>query len=186
MKKQILALLTTCFVLTGCATTPTPRTAEKKTILDAQVNEAIAVFKARIPDVQLYFDESVGYAVFPRIVKGAFFVGAMSGRGQVFKNHELVGFSLKRGGSLGLSFGGQYFRELIFFENERALERFQSGEFAFTADATAVAASAGAAAKTNYKNGMAVFILTDVGLMADASLGGQKFTYEPVGQTEGN
>ena len=59
---------------------------------------------------------------------------------------------------------------------QRALAKFKSGEFGF--DASAVAATAGAAAKADYKNGVAVFVIAEAGLMYEASIGGQKFDYE--------
>jgi hypothetical protein len=59
------------------------------------------------------------------------------------------------------------------------LDAFKSEEYTFSAQVTGVALSAGVAAKADYKAGMAVFIMTDTGLMVDASLGGQKFNYVP-------
>jgi lipid-binding SYLF domain-containing protein len=81
--------------------------------------------------------------------------------------------------TLGFSFGGEFFREIIFFRDKEDLDKFRSGEFTFSAQATGVALTSGAAAKADYKAGMAVFVMTDAGLMVDASLGGQKFKYVP-------
>ena len=81
--------------------------------------------------------------------------------------------------TLGFSFGGEFFREIIFFRDKRDLDKFKSEEFTFSAQATAVALTAGAAAKADYKDGMAVFVMAQSGLMVDASLGGQKFRYVP-------
>jgi lipid-binding SYLF domain-containing protein len=84
--------------------------------------------------------------------------------------------------TLGFSLGGEYFREIIFFRDKTDLDAFRAEEYTFSAQATGVAATAGAAAKADYKSGMAVFITTDAGLMVDASVGGQKFNfvYEPA------
>jgi len=81
--------------------------------------------------------------------------------------------------TLGFSFGGEFFREIIFFRSKPDLDKFRTGEFAFSAQASGVAITAGAAAKADYKDGMAVFVMTDKGLMLDISLGGQKFNYLP-------
>jgi len=78
----------------------------------------------------------------------------------------------------GLSLGGEFYREIIFFREQADFEKFISGEYTFAAQVTGVAIKWGAAAKADYKDGMAVFIMTDVGAMVDASLGGQKFNYE--------
>ena len=79
--------------------------------------------------------------------------------------------------TLGFTFGGEYFREIIFFRDKEDLDKFKAEEYTFSAQVTGVALSAGAAAKADYKAGMAVFVMTDIGLMVDASLGGQKFNY---------
>jgi len=91
----------------------------------------------------------------------------------------MVGFCNMSQASLGFSFGGEFFREIVFFRDKEDLDAFRSSEFTFSAQVTGVALSAGVAAKADYKAGMAVFIMTDTGLMVDASLGGQKFNYEP-------
>jgi len=182
MKKQVLAVLMVFAAVVGCSTSPAPKTIEKKAVLDAEVNEAIAVFKAKVPAVNLYFEDSAGYAVMPKIFKGAIVVGGAYGKGHVYHNDVLIGYCSMTQGTLGFSFGGQFFREIIFFQNERTLDRFKAEDFAFTAEASAVALRAGAATKTDYKGGMAAFVLTDAGLMVDASLGGQKFNYLPIGQ----
>jgi len=171
-------LLAGVLVLAGCSTVP--KTTEAKAVQSAQVTEAIAVFKQKDPDIQRFFDSSYGYAVLPKVFKGAIWLGGAYGKGQVYEKGKMVGFCDMKQASLGFSFGGEYFREIIFFKDKVDLDRFRTGEYAFSAQATGVAATAGAAAKADYKAGMAVFITTDKGLMVDASLGGQKFTYVPA------
>jgi lipid-binding SYLF domain-containing protein len=171
-------LLAGVLVLAGCSTVP--RTREAKAVLSAQVTEAIAIFKEKDPDIQRFFDSSYGYAVLPKIGKGAFWVGGAYGKGQVFEKGKLVGYCDMTQGSLGLSFGGELFREIIFFKDKVDLNRFTTGEFVFSAQTTAVAATKGAAAKADYMSGTVVFVTADKGLMVDASLGGQKFSYVPA------
>ncbi|MGA2092665.1 MAG: hypothetical protein ABSH16_04560 [Sedimentisphaerales bacterium] len=171
-------LLVGMLVLTGCTTAP--KTSEAKNVLSAQVTEAIAVFKEKDPDIQRFFNSSYGYAVLPKVGKGALWLGAAYGKGQVYEKGKMVGFCDMKQASLGISFGGEYFREIIFFKDKVDLDRFRAEEYTFSAQATGVAATAGAAAKADYQAGMVVFITTDKGLMVDASLGGQKFTYVPA------
>lgn len=162
-------------VLTGCSTVP--EKAESKATLAAEVNEAIAAFKTQDPTIQSFFDNSYGYAVLPRVTKGAFWFGVAGGRGLVFKQQQMTGYCKMGQATLGFSFGGEYFREVVFFRQPQDLARFTSGEFTFSAQVTGTAITAGAAAKVDYKDGLAVFVLADRGLMVDASLGGQKFAY---------
>jgi lipid-binding SYLF domain-containing protein len=86
--------------------------------------------------------------------------------------------------TLGFSFGGEYFREIIFFKNDTDLHRFLREEFTFSAQASGVVLTLGAAAKADYTNGMDVFVTADKGLMVDVSLGGQKFNAVPKSATQ--
>jgi len=163
------------FLMGGCATVP--KTAESKAVMSSGVKEAISVFKAKDPSIKSFFDKSYSCAVLPKVLKGGFWVGGASGQGEVYEQDQMVGYCRMSQATLGFSFGGEYFREIIFFRDKGDLDRFKSGDFTFSAQVTGVALSTGAAAKADYKSGMAVFVLTDVGLMVDASLGGQKFKY---------
>jgi len=176
MKKLTIIFLGLLVLVTaGCATVP--EKAEGKAVLSAEVQEAIAVFKARDSSIDRFFAQSYGYAVFPKVFKGGFFISGAFGRGEVFEQGRLVGYSSLSQATLGFSFGGEYFREIVFFWQKPDLERFKTEKYTFAAQATGVALSEGVAAKADYKEGMAVFIMADKGLMVDASLGGQKFRY---------
>ncbi len=163
------------FISEGCSTTP--EKPEAKAVLGAEINEAVAAFKEQDPTIQSFFDNSYGYAVLPRVTKGAFWFGVAGGRGQVFRQGQMIGYCKMGQATLGFSFGGEFFREVIFFRQQQDLDRFTAGEFTFSAQVTGTAITAGAAAKVDYKDGMAVFVLADRGLMVDASLGGQKFKF---------
>jgi lipid-binding SYLF domain-containing protein len=163
------------FLLVGCATVPEKK--ESRDVLSAEVKEAIALFREADPGIQSFFEHAYGYAVFPRVTKGAFWLGGAYGRGEVFERGRHIGYASLSQATLGFSFGGEYFREIIFFRQKQDLDRFRSGEFAFSAQATATAVTVGASAKADYKDGMAVFIMADRGLMVDASVGGQKFQF---------
>lgn len=171
----VSSLVTIAVIFGGCSTAP--EKTESKAVLSAEVNEAIAIFKAQDPSIQTFFDNSYGYAVLPQVTKGAFWFGVAGGRGQVFKQGQMIGYCKMGQATLGFSFGGEFFREIIFFRQPQDLARFIDGEFAFSAQVTGTAVSVGAAAKVDYKDGLAVFVMADRGLMIDASLGGQKFAY---------
>jgi len=81
---------------------------------------------------------------------------------------------------VGAQIGGQSFSELVFFENVEALKDFQKSETTMNAQVGAVAAGEGAGKNAKYTQGVAVFTLPLSGLMAEASVGGQKFRYTTV------
>jgi lipid-binding SYLF domain-containing protein len=127
--------------------------------------------------MQSLFENSFGYVIFPNIGKGAIGIGGAAGNGIVFEKGEPVGSAKMKQVSIGFQFGGQAYREVIFFENEAALERFKQDKFEFAAQASAVAATKGASANVKYRDGVMVFTQEKKGLMYEASIGGQKFSY---------
>jgi lipid-binding SYLF domain-containing protein len=149
-------------------------------------------------DVVAGFHESAyGYAIFPTIGKGGIGIGAAHGKGRVYRNGNKLGEVSMTQVSIGLQLGGQAYRQVIYFEDERALKDFTSGNFEFGAQAEAVAitASAGAQAGTEgssasanekqssaakYRKGMIVFTMGKGGLMYQASIGGQKYEFTPA------
>ena len=147
-----------------------------------------------------YFAKSYGYALFPTVGKGALVIGAGHGSGKVYEKGVYVGDTSITQLSVGFQAGGEAFSEIIFFENKAAFDKFTKGNFelAATAQATAITANVSAtagttgasatasatkndAATTNaaYNDGMAVFTLAKGGLMYEASVAGQKFSYKP-------
>ena len=82
--------------------------------------------------------------------------------------------------SFGFQWGGQAYREVIFFETEGDLDRFKENKIEFSGQASAVAVTKGAAANIKYKDGVMIFSQTKAGLMYEASIGGQKFKYRPL------
>jgi lipid-binding SYLF domain-containing protein len=169
---------------------------------DADYSNAIKVFRDS-PVVQPYFKNAYGYAVFPTIGKGGVGIGGAHGSGQVYVGDKVTGKTSMTQLTIGFQLGGQAYSQIIFFEDKRAYEEFTSGNFEFGAQASAVAitagaqaqagttgaaasaspgGSAGAQAKTEYHKGMAVFTRAKGGLMYEAAIGGQKFSFEPIGK----
>jgi len=151
---------------------------DKQLVEDA--NGTIQTFKQKDSKLdKKFFSTASGYAVFPNITKGGFIIGGAGGEGVLFVGGKPVGTASIGQGSIGFQLGGQAYSEIIFFENPSALSDFKNGNFQLDAQATAVAVSAGASADANYERGVAVFTMTKAGLMYEASVGGQKFTFHP-------
>lgn len=154
-------------------------TAGSKQKLTREVQDTIRIFKKADPGLEKFFEESAGYAIFPRVAKGAFGVGAARGTGQVFEQGRLIGEATLTQLTIGLQLGGQVYAEVIFFEDSSALKAFKESRLEFSAQASAVAAAEGAAANAKYRLGVAVFTIARGGLMYEASIGGQKFKFKP-------
>jgi lipid-binding SYLF domain-containing protein len=155
-------------------------TKDVKDVREAQ--ETIAVFKKVDPGLARFFEGAVGYAVFPTIRKGAVGVGGAAGSGVVFEKGKAIGKTSVTQATIGLQLGGQTYSEIIFFETVPAFNDFKKEPLALAAQASAVAASVGTSANANYQNGVAIVTLAKGGLMAEASVGGQKFGFEPFGK----
>ena len=168
-------------VLSGCAAQRVSSPAERNRVL-AEARLAVGAFVDADPGIQDWVDDSFGYAVFPAIGKGAVGVGGAYGQGVVYRQGEPIGTTALSQGSIGFQLGGQQYREIIFFEDRAALEAFTTGRYEFAANASAVAVEAGASAAADFYDGMAIFTMTTGGLMFEASVGGQKFSYRRLDQ----
>lgn len=146
--------------------------------LHEHVVSTVATFKEKDKGIQKFFDNAVGYAVFPSVGKGAIGVGGAHGNGELLVGGKAIGKAELNQVTVGLQFGGQSYSEIIFFENESTLHGFQKGDFTFAAQVSAVALTSGASANAAYRNGVAVFTAEKGGLMYEASVGGQKFSYK--------
>ena len=165
---------------------------------DAKYNDTVKIFK-NAGESGGFFGNSYGYAVFPTIGKAGFVVGGAYGDGRVYAKGKHVGDTSVTQLSVGFQLGGQAYSQIVFFEDKRAFDEFTGGNFEFGADIGAVAITAGASASTstagssagasggkhdattvgNYHKGMAVFTVAKGGLMYEASVSGQKFSYKP-------
>jgi lipid-binding SYLF domain-containing protein len=186
MNKRQFSLL----VLTSLTLSATPAWAD-------EYDDTIANFK-KAEESSRFFANAYGYAVFPTIGKGGVGVGGAYGEGRVYEKGKLIGSTSMTQLSVGFQLGAQGFSQIIFFENQAALQKFTKGEFEFGAEASAVAITLAAGAKAgttgatagasvekdkaknvgNYVNGMAVFTLVKGGLMYEATVAGQKFKFK--------
>ncbi len=181
--KVILACM--CFALSA------PALADK-------YDDTIANFK-KSQAAKPYFSSAYGYVVFPNIGKGGVVIGGAGGKGRVYERGKYVGESTMVQLSVGFQLGGQAYSQVVFLRDKSAFEDFTREGFEFGADISAVAITLGASAQagtsgasssasvseehatnaTNYYKGMAVLTLAKGGLMYQAALAGQKYTFQP-------
>jgi lipid-binding SYLF domain-containing protein len=148
--------------------------------LKKEAPTSINSFKKIDPEIQKLFDSAEGYAIFPNVGKGGLVVGGAHGDGLVYQRNTLIGKARLTAVTVGAQIGGQSFEEVIFFETKEALQKFKQSEFAMSAQIGAVAAAEGASKNAKYRDGVLVFTRAKEGLMAEASVGGQKFKFEPL------
>ena len=162
------------------------------------LSETIDLFKS-IPQVAPYFTSSYGYAVWPRIGRGGLGIGGARGKGQVYQGGNATGISTLTDVTIGAQAGGQAYRQVIFFKDKAAYDKFTSGKFEFDASASAVAVTASAQASAGTQGasssagagrpntgagvgypsgGMQTFTMAEGGLMYAATIGGQRYNFK--------
>ncbi|WP_455217827.1 lipid-binding SYLF domain-containing protein, partial [Kaarinaea lacus] len=132
--------------------------------------EAVAKFKQKDPSIKSFFNNAYAYAIFPDVGKGGMVVGGAYGNGRVYRGGQYIGDATLTQATVGFQLGGQVYSELIFFSNKAAFDRFKEDRLEFDAQVSAIAITAGAAAKAAYEKGIAVFTMTKGGLMYEASV----------------
>jgi lipid-binding SYLF domain-containing protein len=163
--------------------------------------KALTNFKSLSSNLSSMMGKAYGYAVFPTIGKGGLGIGGAGGSGCVYAGGVQTGTSGMGQVTIGFQAGGQAYSQIILFQNKAAYDKFTTGNFEFGAQATAVALTAAAQAEAgtkgsassvgvsegksggkagNYTNSMAVFTVAKGGLMYEASIGGQKFSYKAL------
>ena len=179
-----------CLVATGLAILARPAFADS-------YSDTIRLFKEAGASAR-FFDSCYGYAVFPTVGKGGFIVGGAHGKGRVYRHGRWVGDTTVTQVSVGFQAGGQAYSEIIFFQTKTDLARFETGKYSLGAQASAIAITASASASTStagtsagasgtemnavtsgrYIDGVVVFTIAKGGLMYEAAVAGQKFTYD--------
>jgi lipid-binding SYLF domain-containing protein len=190
IERALNVLACMCLVLIGLARPAGAAFADSYT-------DTIGLFKEAGASAE-FFKSSYGYAVFPTIGKAGFVVGGARGKGRVYRHGRYVGDTTVTQISVGFQLGGQAYSEVIFFQTPQDLARFESGKFALGAQVSAIAITAGASASAStagssasasgtmqnattvgrYQDGIAVFTIAKGGLMYEAAVAGQKFSYE--------
>lgn len=146
--------------------------------LKADAENAKAEFIKSDELMQGLFDKAAGYVIFPNVGKGAIGVGGAAGNGILYENGQAVGRAKMKQVTVGFQLGGQAYREVIFFEDQAAIDRFKTSNFELSAQASAVAVTKGASANVKYRDGVLIFTQEKGGLMYEASVGGQHFDFE--------
>jgi lipid-binding SYLF domain-containing protein len=171
-----LALTVVAGLLVSCATAPSTRV-EQEALL-AEAASTMKQMSAEDPTLGTLVQRGYGYTLFPKVTKGGLVVGGAYGRGVVYERGQHIGYADLSQGSVGLQAGAQTFSELLVFENKSALDRFRAGQLNFAADASAVILKSGVATDATFVDGVAVVVNPIGGVMVEASIGGQQFTYQ--------
>jgi lipid-binding SYLF domain-containing protein len=180
MQTRKLLIASMMLLIAGTVSCKTAPTSERgKDDLIAAGQQALTEMRNADSSLTPFLDKGYGHAIFPSVGSGGFIVGGGWGRAAVYEQGNLIGFADMTKANVGLTAGGQRFKQLIVFQDKASLDRFKSNQLALDANASAVALTTGAAASANYRNGVAIFVQPIGGLMVEANVGGQQFRFSP-------
>ena len=167
-------------LITGSAQTVSGQSSsrDKKVVNDAATAKAEFIKGDGL--MNTLFNNAYAYVILPNVGKGGIGIGGAAGNGAVYRNGILIGMAKMTQLTIGFQWGGQAYREVIFFEHKEDLDRFKENRLELSAQASAVAVTAGASANAKYSNGVMIFTQTKGGLMYEASIGGQKFNFREL------
>ena len=171
LNKSLIAILLLLFISAPTFAAWDPN-AEEKAL------KTMATFKKKSPNMAAYFSQARGYIVFPSVGKAGFGIGGARGTGVVYEAGRVIGSSTLTQISFGFQIGAQVYSEIVFFKNKTAMNRFKKGKIELSAQASAIAVKTGISAKTDFKDGIAIFTLGKGGLMYEASVAGQKLSFK--------
>jgi lipid-binding SYLF domain-containing protein len=169
-------------VLAICLSSPSfadwqPDTSDSK---QRAASAAIEKFKAKKPELNRYFDEAYGYAILPGITRIAVGFGGAYGRGLVVEGDRLIGKTGFSQFSSGIQLGAKHFSMIIFFKDREALEDYKKGRVRFLGQAGIDLITVGISGTPAYNDGVAIFAMNKLGLMAEFSYSGARFSYQPT------
>ena len=138
---------------------------EKDQKLIDDSNEAKEEFITTDGLMKNLFENAYGYVILPNVGKGAIGIGGAAGNGVAYEQGSIVGMASMKQATIGFQFGGQAYREVIFFETKAQMDRFKQNKIEISAQASAVAVTAGASATAKYRDGIMIFTQAKGGLM---------------------
>lgn len=147
--------------------------AAKRAEIDAEAKAVLDEALAKAEGAKALKEKAHGWAAFDN-TKVA--IGLSGGGGSGVAVGPAGRTYMKMGtAGVGLGLGAQKYQVLILFETQEKFQQFVDGGWAGGAGATAAAGEKGANAAASFHEGVAVFVITDKGLMANADVSGTKY-----------
>jgi lipid-binding SYLF domain-containing protein len=174
-------------VAAGCSSSEpsSPQAAQaantsKRAEIDAGVNGAIAELNQKEPGSRQMMQQAKGMLVFPKVFKAGLVVGGEYGEGALRVANRSVEYYSASAGSFGLTAGAEQKSLFLLFMTDAALAQFrQSSGWTAGADASVAMISTGASGTATTQTAqrpVVGYVLSQGGLMLDASVNGTKIS----------
>ena len=188
MKNVIVSALSLLLIMTlGLESAEAKSRAQnKREKMDAIAQDALKVITTNREHAQQLYDQAYGYAVFDNL-KISFFFSGGGGHGVAVEKASGNRTYMNMGtGGLNIGLGAQKYQVIFLFEDKATFDDFVNKGWQAEANANAVAGNkglnaessagaAGANVEAVFENGMALYQITDAGLMLQADIAGTKF-----------
>jgi lipid-binding SYLF domain-containing protein len=143
--------------------------------IDETADETLQELFAENAKAKTLYENSYGWAVFDNL-KMALGISGGGGNGVAVEKASGERTYMKMGtGGVGLGIGVNKYQVVFLFEDAQTFTNFVEKGWQAEAEATAAAGESAAEAKTNFVNGLAIYQLTEKGLMANADIAGTKY-----------
>jgi lipid-binding SYLF domain-containing protein len=183
MKHWIIILMT--FLILGSSVVPAVLAGEsdkdkmkaqhKREKIDLVAKDTLERLCAENEGARQLLDKAYGYAVFDNL-KLSFVIAGGGGSGVAVENESGKRTYMNMGtGGLSLGLGGQKYQVVFFFETQKVFDEFTDKGWSADASANAVALDSGANLQAKFVNGVAVYQMTEKGLMLQADISGTKY-----------
>ena len=147
----------------------------KRMKVDEAAKDALAKLFADNAKAKGLYDKSYGWAVFDNL-KLAFGVSGGGGNGVATVKETGAKTYMKMGtAGVGLGLGANKYQIVFLFQDAKTFDSFVNKGWQADAGATAAAGKNAAEVKTDFTNGLAIYQLTEKGLMANADIAGTKY-----------
>ncbi len=148
--------------------------AEKRARIDAMAEEALAEVVAKADGAKALSAKAKGWAAF-ETTKVALGISGGGGSGVAISPSGDRTYMKMGTGGVGFGLGAQKSRVVFLFETAERFQQFLDGGWQGGAGASAAAGKEGANAAATFHDGVAVFVMTDKGLIANADVSGTKY-----------
>ena len=147
----------------------------KRMKLDETAEDALHALFAENPKAKDLYESAYGWAVFDNL-KLAFGFSGGGGNGVAVAKDSGQRTYMKMGtAGIGIGLGANKYQVIFLFQDERTFDSFVNKGWQADAGATAAAGEHAAEVKTDFVNGMAIYQMTEKGLMAHADVAGTKY-----------
>ena len=148
---------------------------DKRESIDTRAAENLEALLAKSPKAAELFETAYGWAAFHNL-KLAVGVTAGGGKGVAVSRATDDRVYMEMGTiGVGASLGGQKYDVIFLFETEQNLSHFVKNGWQADASANAAAGESGVNKQTAFINGLAIYQMTDGGLMVNADIAGTKY-----------